>query len=197
MARILISTPMYSPFVCAETDLALRQMDYGSHEVIPHHVRGFDVARARNMMAQAALDEGCGYILMVDSDIVPPVYAFTRLMSHGKDMVLGWYPRGTNSEKTNMVRFNAIDQTEERCYPVKELESLSELVKLRGGGLGFALISTEVFRLFQRPWFEFRDFASGAGMGEDYVFCDRVRLLGVDVLVDPLVRCGHVKETVL
>lgn len=197
MARVLVSTPMFSPFICAETDLALREMDYGRHEITPHHVRGFDVARARNMMAQAALDGAFDYILMVDSDVVPPRHAFTRLIGHGEDMVLGWYPRGANPEMTNMVRFNAIDQAEERCYPVKEIESLSALVRLRGGGLGFALISTDVFKLFHRPWFEFKDFPSGAGFGEDYVFCDRVRLLGVDVLVDPLVRCGHVKEAVL
>ena len=197
MAKVLVATPMYSPFICAKTDLALRSMDYGNHDITPHLCQGFDVARARNMIAAAAVGGFFDYVLMVDSDIVPPVYAFTRLVSHERDMVLGWYPRGNNPEMTNMVRFNAIDQTEERCYPVKELESLSGLVKLRGGGLGFALIKTDVFKLFKRPWFEFKDFPSGAGLGEDYFFCDRVRQLGVDVLVDPLVRCGHVKETVL
>lgn len=197
MAKVLVATPMYAPFICAKTDLALREMDCGSHEVVPHICQGYDVARARNMIADAAVRGGCDYVLMVDSDIVPPVYAFTRLISHGKDMVLGWYPRGNDPEMTNMVRFNAIDQSAKRCYPVEELESMSGLVKLRGGGLGFALISTDVFRLFDRPWFEFKDFPSGQGLGEDYAFCDRVRLLGVEVLVDPLVRCGHVKSVVL
>jgi hypothetical protein len=79
-------------------------------------------------------------------------------------------------------------------------------VEVAAGGLGCALIRSDVFRRMEFPWFEWKDqsrfprlatdvyslpgdaFNSG---GEDVTFCQRLPAVGVTCYADTRVACGH------
>ena len=78
-------------------------------------------------------------------------------------------------------------------------------IDVKGGGLGCALIRTEVFERLEFPWFEWKDlgyedcfavdvygctdrFQSG---GEDIEFCNACRYEGIRITADARVACGH------
>lgn len=157
---------------------------------------GYSIARARNFMAQWALEAKADYLLMVDSDVVLPHKAIANLLEHRKMVCLGWYPRGTDGRQTGVVRLNTPGHGD--CYSVDELAGMdSEPFEVKAGGMGCALISTEVFGRFRRPWFEYLDTANGTGTSEDYMFCKKCWESGVSVFLDPRVGCGHIKDRLL
>lgn len=164
--------------------------------VVHRYPRGYSIARARNFMAQWALEEGVSHLLMVDSDIVVPEKAVASLLSRDVDVCLGFYVRSTSETETNMVRFGARSNGD--CHTASELASMSpELVRVRRGGLGCALVKTSVFRVFKRPWFVYHDHADGSGLSEDYDFCRKCQGAGIGVYVDAEVACGHIHDRVL
>ena len=164
--------------------------------VVHRYVGGYDVARARNFMAQWALDEGVDYLLMVDSDMVLPKDAIANLLSHDVEICTGWAVKGSSDDGlTSVVKFGPNSFND--CYYAREVAELGELAQVKGNGMACALISTDVFRRFKRPWFKFVDNANGSGLGEDYWFCMQCANIGVKVHVDTRVGCGHIHDRVL
>ena len=165
--------------------------------IVHRHVGGYSAARARNFMAQAAIDGGCTHILMVDSDMVLPEHAIADLIERDVDVCLGWYVRGESDDgRTNMVRHGATDNG--NCHMASELAALSPaLIQVRNGGMGCAMIRTDVFGKIRRPWFVYHDHPDGSGLSEDYDFCGKCRQVGIPVHVDTRVACGHIHDRVL
>lgn len=195
MARVLVSTPMLEGYVRAETDLALRNLDPCGHELVHHFVKGWGVAYARNLMALEALKQECDYLFMVDSDVVVPSNALEMLVGLGLDVCAGWYPRGIDPSRTNVAR--KVQWGWGDCYSVDEMEGLAkngvDLIDVKGCGMGCTLVRTQVFERLPHPWFKFEDYPSGNCLGEDYWFCQQARNAGINVYVNPMVRCGHVR----
>lgn len=184
--------------LCAESlGNAIEHADsLGLLEMVVHRYQmGYDIARARNLMAQWALEEGVDKLLMVDSDMVLPKDALSRLLDNDVDVCLGWYVHGTSDAETNMVKWGGRGYGD--CFTASELAGMSGRVRVRAGGLGCALVDTGVFGRFQRPWFEYRDFKDGSALSEDYDFCRKCDAAGVPVWVDASVACGHIHERVL
>jgi len=76
-----------------------------------------------------------------------------------------------------------------------------EPLEVGGVGFGFVAIKAEVFENTPRPWFlidrvKWDEVDFECNMGEDYSFCNNARRAGYRVMVDPLVRIKHHKETV-
>lgn len=174
--------------------------------VVHRYVGGYDVARARNFMAQWALDEGVDYLLMVDSDMVLPKDAIANLLSHDVEICTGWAVKGSSDYGlTSVVKFGPNSFND--CYYADEIDMMacdyrlhgikSPLLDVKGNGMCCALISTDVFRRFKRPWFKFVDNANGSGLGEDYWFCMQCANLGMKVHVDTRVGCGHIHDRIL
>jgi len=168
--------------------------------VVHRYVSGYDVARARNEMARAALDDQVDLLWMVDSDVVVPPDALTLLLSAQLDVCMGFYVRGTDDgDLTSFVRPGTVGNDD--CYRASELRELRDkgvhLAGAKRGGMGCALISTSVFRRLKRPWFVFRDYADGSGLGEDYHFCAACAERGIKLYVDTRVGCGHIHDRIL
>jgi glycosyltransferase involved in cell wall biosynthesis len=168
-------------------------------EAVHVYVGGYDVARARNFMAQYALEKAVDYLFMVDSDIVLPVDALTSLLENKVDVCLGYYARGTDDSMTNIVKAGSTDYR--NCYSIAEMVALKDagvgLIKAKGGGMGCALIRTDVFKRSVRPWFKYLDYANGDGLSEDYYFCNTCNGAGFGVYVDARVACGHIHDKVM
>ena len=188
----MLSIPTGDGLIWSMVDEALGNLDRGGHEIVQRNVSFYWIDESRNMMAQAAIDEGCDYLFMVDSDTVVPKNALVDLMSHGVDVCLGYYERGSSDDgRTSVIELG--HPNFRVSYQADEIKEMREdgdfLVRVKGGGMGCALIRTSVFRSISKPWFKY----DRKSMGEDYYFCQRCQQHGINVYIDTRVGCKHLK----
>ena len=88
--KILIAVPSYEN-IYPDTFKSIYDLDKCGHEVLFEFVRGYDVATARNRIAQKAMDLGTDYVLMVDNDVTLPKDALANLLEDPKPVCLGFY----------------------------------------------------------------------------------------------------------
>ena len=158
-------------------------------------VRGYDCARARNLIAKEALEGGFDAVLMVDSDMVLPSDALALLAEGDCPVVLGTYPRrgetaGSEVFLTGMRDFTDANRVRFADMPDSRFEA-------KGGGMGCALIRAEALRAVPRPWFLYVEYDGGEVLSEDNYFCDACARAGLRIEADGRVRCGHVSATTL
>lgn len=158
------------------------------HELHFDYVRGYDCAVARNEIGKMAQEGGYDYVLMVDSDTVIPPDTLELMLEEPVEVCLGVCPRKNTKEgKTAIVKLDA--ETYRDNYYYNDLPNTRTLVK--GGGFACALVRSNVFTWMDYPWFQYTTNLNGATLSEDYYFCQNARLFGVDIYMDPRVRCGH------
>lgn len=196
MARVLIAVPTFES-ITPDTFKALWDMEKGGHECSFEFVRGYDCASARNNIAE--LSKGYDYVLMVDSDVTPPKDALVNLMSHGVDVVLGYYAhRNRNNDetpKTCLCKRGEISYTMQ--YTGGELAAYRNngeyLIRIHGGGMGCALIKTSVFGKISYPWFDWVNYRDDKRslLSEDLYFCEQCKLAHIKIYADTRVSCGH------
>ena len=155
--------------------------------------KGYDCAKARNNIAQEAIQYGFDYLLTVDSDMIIPRNALTSMLSRNTDVCLGVYPRkNTKTEQTEIFALGQKDFTDSNNMSATQIDELNgQAVEIKGGGLGCALIKVGVFEKIAFPWFKYVQYDNGAVLSEDNYFCTQVRAAGLTVMVDSAVRCGH------
>ena len=204
--RILIAVPTFET-IYPDTYKSIWDLDRGGHEVLFESVRGYDVATARNKIAQKSLDLNADYVLMVDNDVTLPKDALTLLLEDPKDICLGYYAhRGTNNiydGRTCICRL--LDERGkayyhfplESEYTAAEMKAMQEAGKtkilIHGGGMGCALIRTDVFRKATYPWYDWVNYgdANRGMLSEDLYFCVLAKNTGFDLYADVRVGCGH------
>jgi hypothetical protein len=133
----------------------------------------------RSNLAKAALDINADYMLWLDSDMVFPSTAASRLLSHDKPIVAANYMKRGNPLTTVAYKKNG---DWDSWLP---LESSEKLVKVEGIGMGCVLMKSTIFEDMEKPWFEFTyNETSQDFMGEDFFMFTKARNMGYDVLVD-------------
>lgn len=204
--RILIAVPTYES-IFPDTYKALWDLDKGGHEVLFESVRGYDVATARNKIAQKAIDLNAEYVLMVDNDVVLPKNALLMLLEDKKDVCLGYCQRRISNEGfrglTSICRLYDKDGNEyyhyppESCYTTEEMHMLEHAgescIEVHGGGTACALIRTSIFQTLSYPWFDWVNYgdANKGVLSEDLHFCSLCRASGIRIYADVRVGCGH------
>ena len=88
--KILVAVPTFET-IFPDTYKSLWDLDRDGHEVLFDSIRGYDVATARNRIAQRAIDLGTDYVLSVDNDVVLPKDALKLLLEDARDVNLGYY----------------------------------------------------------------------------------------------------------
>lgn len=202
MASLMVGVPSFDRRIKSKTAESLgNAIEHAESlglldRVVHRYAGGYSVARARNFMAQWAIEEKVDYLLMVDSDMVPPVDGLSNLLSNDVEVCLGWAVRGTSDDGlTSVVK---LGRSLSDCYYASEIGAMDgPLLEVRACGMCFALISTEVLGRFPRPWFEYHDRRDGSGISEDFDFCMKCGNAGVKVWVDTRVGCGHIHDRVL
>lgn len=157
-------------------------------------VRGYDCATARNKIAEIAINNEYDYILMIDNDVLVPGYGLKTLLSDDKDIIFGYYPK-----RMGIITDSCICKLGERNYTqmhtIEELEGLSssgqDILQIHGGGLGCALIKTDVFSKIPYPWFSWENYQNGNFLSEDLYFCSQCEKYGINLFADTRVRCQH------
>lgn len=193
--RILLAIPTYES-IEPDTFKSVYDMATVGQEVDFCFVRGYDCAKARNNIAQQAVNENYDYVLMVDSDIILPREALIYLTYPLTDICFGVYPRKhTLTGQTELFRLGEEDYSDSNNISISELESADyERIEVKGGGLGCALVNTDVFRTLEFPWFKYVTYPNGDVLSEDLYFCCRASAEGYKLYADKRVRCGHVTK---
>ena len=206
MAKILIAVPTFET-IYPDTYKSIWDLDKGGHECMFESVRGYDVATARNRIAQKSLDLGADYVLMVDNDVTLPKDALVKLLENAKEVNLGYYPHRGNDNRYNgrtcICRLKDVHGKEYYHYPLESEYASEEMhgmadagtskIEVHGGGMGCALISTEVFRKTSYPWYDWVNYgdANRGMLSEDLYFCSLCRASKIPIYADVRVGCGH------
>lgn len=209
--RILIAVPTFET-IYPDTYKSIWDMDKDGHEVLFDSVRGYDVATARNRVAQKAIDLGADYVLMVDNDITLPRDALKLLLEDARQVNLGFYAhRGADNlynGRTCLCRLKDENGNAYFHYPLESEYTAEEMktmkaegvrkIEIHGGGMGCALIRTEVFRKLSYPWYDWVNYGDkNRGMlSEDLYFCSLCRNSGIAIYGDVRVGCGHLMRHV-
>ena len=204
--RILIAVPTFET-IYADTYKSLWDLDKCGHEALFDSVRGYDVATARNRIAQLSLDVGADYVLMVDNDVVLPKNALKLLLEDAKDVNLGFYAHRGNDNlyhgRTCICKLRDENGKEYYHYPLEseytseEMKAMADAgetkIEVHGGGMGCALIKTDVFRACSYPWYDWVNYgdANRGMLSEDLYFCSLCRTSGIKIHADVRVGCGH------
>ena len=204
--RILIAVPTYEN-IMPDTFKGIYDLDPCGHELIFEFIRGYDVATARNKIAQKALDLETDYVLMVDNDVVLPKDALKNLTDDLKEVCLGYYAhRDTDNiyrgrtcvckvyDPNGVKYFNYPLESEYTAEELKELRDGNNFkVRIHGGGMGCAFIKTELFQRLDYPWYDWVNYANAhRGMlSEDLFFCEKCRKARIPIYTDTRVGCGH------
>ena len=196
MASVLAAVPTFES-IYPDTFKALWDMDKGGNDVLFEFVRGYDCPTARNNIARRALELSTDYLLFVDNDVTLPHDALVNMLADDVDVVLGYYAhRNKHNEttlKTNVCKRGELNYTMQ--YIGEELAELRNagtyLERVHGGGMGCALIRTDVFRRISYPYYKWVDYGNGKMLSEDLYFCEQCKHANVKLFVDTRVQCGH------
>jgi GT2 family glycosyltransferase len=142
------------------------------------------------------------FMMWIDSDMIWKPTDIEHLMSWNKDIICGLAKMRSDTIAT--VEHWDLD----RLLNEGSFEYLSEeIIGERAApfpvaftGMAFMLIKRGVLEKFDYPWIEPYFYELGKTRclaGEDVSFCKKAQRLGFEVLVDPMVRIGHMKEVVL
>lgn len=152
------------------------------------------VASARSILAEQALEQKASHILYVDDDMVVPPDLLTRLLSHEKPVVAAL--AFTRRPPFHPVLFKRNPEAHVMQYaPILDYEKYVDsrgLVKCDAVGFGACLIETRVFSRIPRPWFWFGD-----NYGEDIFFCDKAGQSKFPIYMDVQCEVGHASSTLV
>lgn len=124
------------------------------------------------------------WLVMLDSDVLPPPDFVERLMAHGKKMVGGWYRKKGDPYPPCVYDFvhedgNAIAWWKVREKPGEGLEQVD------GAGAGCWLMHRSVAEaLGKRPY-------NPHVLSEDFLLCRKLKELDIPVYVDWSINCAH------
>ena len=166
-----------------------------------HYVGGTYIHKARQQLITEMLDEGCHYMLWLDSDMRFPKDALVQLLARDLPMVgINYSTRGIPprfvaiKEVAHVLDDGTIDpgrhlQTNEDSVGVEKVEAV---------GFGCVLMKSVITQGLteDEPWF-FYEWNTKIGkmhVGEDVWFCRLVRENGYDIYVvhDLSMQCAHV-----
>ena len=135
----------------------------------------------RNDIVLKFLGTGCGYLLMVDSDVVPPDNV-TEMVSNNVD-VCSAHVSTFNGE---VIPVGMTKNTDGYHHDFRH--SVPGLHKVDAVGTGCILIKRKVFDTLDRPFFRFKYNQDGLLInGEDFDFSERVG----EVYFDARFKCQH------
>lgn len=168
------------------------------------YVRGYTVDRARNQCVHLAKLANATHLLFVDNDMTFKPDYLSKLLEFDLPVVLGYYNHRPQDPEDNVVRTNLckLDQMNymEQITPDEMEEACNDgfdLVQVKGGGLGFALINMEVFNQFVMPYFLFVEYWNGDALSEDLYFAEQCDRANIPIYAATECYCGHIFREVV
>ncbi len=190
--NILLAVPTFEN-IQPECFEAIYNLDKGEHSVVFKFVKGYDCAKARNMIANIAVDENFDYVMMVDSDTIVPSDALINMMDPEADIVIGCCPKKNTKDKATALcalKDNPIGKGFHNGLSYDDLQGTDRIL-LKGGGFACALVKTIVFSKLSYPYFKYVVYEDNSALSEDFYFCAQALNAGFNIYADPRVKCGH------
>jgi len=213
VVRLAWMMPAYGPIFPQVYNSHLACIAYTSRELSVRRLGDLPITGATDRMylhsasnlcvAEALAVEDITHIFWTESDMILPNDTITKLLAVEKDIVSGvYFLRGGTGQPCLFVPTPL--ETKENPYlhtPVKVYDERGPFkLGKRGGcpGMGCVLISTEVFKNIEPPWFDLKAGDPGAmnGYGQDLYFFTKVKWAGYEVWVDPSVICDQIDTVV-
>lgn len=195
MTNLVLSVPTYGPVEPeASRHLRVAMMHAANSglvrwvgDVSPNKVK-WDAAR--NVSVKLALEStndevsAADAILWVDSDVVLPAGAITRLVAEQKDFITGIYTQREPPHFPLVANFDRDRKTFSWFVDFPD----NVVAPIDGCGFGVVLTSTKMLRAMGAPWFTFEQYS------EDFDFCLRAAKAGFQLFVHTGVQCGHLRD---
>ena len=140
---------------------------------------------ARNIIHRNFL-EGCtaDWLVMLDSDVMPPPSFLDRLLSYKLPMVGGWYRRKGGNNEPVVYDYHGQGDNGKMIWTARK-EPGKGLEKVDGAGAGCWLMHRQVAQAIgSEPY----DMLRG---GEDLDLCLKVTQAGFDIHIDWDIACAH------
>jgi hypothetical protein len=206
---LFIAIPAYDGKLNIQSAFELPQLAMASvkykFQIHLAHLSGCSIiTRARNSLVNQFMESDATEMLFIDADVNFKTADVLRIMALGgdKDVVCGSYPRRAKDQ----MFFTDIYYNEHGG-----LELTDGLLRVERVGTGFMFIRRHVIEKLMQShpeWkyyvevegknhyslFDFKSTPTGY-MGEDYLFCDRVREEGFKIYIDPDINLGHFGQT--
>jgi len=156
-------------------------------------VHGQSPARNRNMAIEQAILNNCTHILFLDDDLAFKPDLLTKLLSHDKDIVSGYYLMRNYPHQPILFDFT---DSEGKCRHYYPPDSESGLVEATAFGLGCVLIKIEVFKSLEAPWIRLGELEKDHWC-DDIGFFNRVREKGWKLYCDLSLCVGHMASVTI
>ncbi|MBU0761046.1 MAG: glycosyltransferase [Nanoarchaeota archaeon] len=166
---------------------------------------------SRNKILQYAINENFDYVLMMDTDVIPPKNIISELLNCKKDIVTGLYFNNFQSsgkikllpvawafitprefeEITRDLNFGPLVKSNldlRRHLTSKEAES-GELFKVKYGSAGCMLLSKKVFEKVRYGLLDVT-----VSTSDDIYFFEKAREAGFEIYCYTKIKCEHLIE---
>ena len=154
----------------------------------------FSICKNRNEAVLKAKENGATWMLFLDSDMTFPQDIIMRLLSHQEPIVAGMY---WHQSPPHMPVIYKRDEEKGRYHYTHFIEyPRSGLFEVDLTGMGCMLVKMEVFDNIELPYFDYRSTRDDGikDVTEDVVFHEKVLEAGYKVLIDPTIKCGHIRQ---
>jgi len=189
MAKILLAIPtlgsLHERTSAAATVISRRlDVDYIT-------VTGRPVDYVRNGILRMFLSKDFTHLMLLDSDVEPPLDCIERLLALDVPLATGCYPVMMHQG----LRWALANKDADQHYRLlARLESDSQPFEVDAGGAGCILIRRDVFDKVAWPWFKWVENEDGSQTSEDIYFFQKCNEVGLRMMVEPTVICNHFKE---
>lgn len=185
--KILIAVPTFEN-ITPETFRGIYNIDHCGHDVRFDFVKGYDCAKARNVIAHGVLEGGYDYVLMIDSDVIVPPDTLKLFLENPAPICFGVYPhKNTTKHQVELFKLGTENYSERYSYE----ELTKPRMKIKGAGFGCAFIHADVFKKLPYPHFQYISYETGHFLSEDLYFCSVARQEGYELWADTRIRCQH------
>lgn len=146
------------------------------------------IAHNRNQIAKNFLETDSTHLIMIDSDVVPPVNIFD-LVGLNKDIIAAPCPQWHEND----IYWVVMDEVEGGFKAIPP-ERRNGLQKVDAVGTGCIVIKREVLEQVKAPFMRYWNEDGLAEIGLDFYFCKKARELGFDVWAHFDFPCRHYTE---
>lgn len=189
MKKILIAIPT-NRYIEPETFKSIYDLDIPEGYTTEFQFfYGYQIDQIRNLIAEWA--RRYDYLFSVDSDIILPKDALTKMLAADCDIVTGMYIQ--RIPDTHTLELYMVTPTGGMSnIPYEMIEPHRGLVEIAGCGFGCCLVKGEVFRTLEYPHFFYKSaLTMHETVSEDVYFCMKAREHGFKVWVDTTIVCDH------
>lgn len=146
---------------------------------------------ARNTLVNQAIEMDAEYLLFVDSDMVFDLNGLQKLLDRNVDVCTGLYVERNGEHRPTIYSDLDIRTKENEAYKV-HCDKIEPFFKVKGCGMGFCLIKTDVFKKIIQRYGDC--FQPVCGLGEDLSFCWKCEQLDIDIWCDSTFEIGHIGQ---